>query len=189
MSDRLLKFLLGFLGLALIAVVGVGLFIYRNDAGHFTLSPQPTLTPSASASATPSTVAVMRVPVPANSSCKDCHVQGAISIPNVPPMGHPLEGWSNCSTCHGTRKLVQTAPGHRGIHRDACLLCHQQQGPSPSMALPRPHHSYPGKACTDCHKAGGSGPLPSNMTGRTNCWVCHISARNKDLFVETTTAS
>jgi len=131
----------------------------------------------------------MRVPIPADSACEECHTQGAIAMPNVPRMGHPLEGWANCSTCHGETKLVETAPGHRGIHRDACLLCHKQQGPSPTKALPRPHHMYPGKSCTDCHTVGGPGPLPESMAGRANCWVCHISAKNKNLFSDTATAS
>lgn len=189
MSDRLLKFLLGFLGLAFVAVVGVGLYIYNNDAGHWTLNPTPTVSATPSASPTPSTVTLMRVPVPANSSCQDCHVAGAISVPDVPAMGHQLEGWGNCSSCHGEKKLVTTAPGHRGIHRDACLLCHQQQGPATTSVLPRPHHTYPGKSCTDCHKVGGSAPLPTSMSGRNNCWVCHISAKNQDLFAETATSS
>lgn len=188
MSDRFLKFLLSVLAVVFLAVIGVGAFIYTNDAGHFTLNPTPTLSPTATASPTTSTVAIMQVPVPADSSCKDCHTQGAISVPNVPVMGHPLQGWSNCSSCHGPEKLVNTAPGHRGIHRDSCLLCHQQPATTTVMALPRPHHMFPGKSCTDCHKPGGTGPLPTSMVGRKNCWVCHISAKNQDLF-DTTTAS
>lgn len=188
MSDRVLKWLLSFLGLAFVAVVGVGVYIYNNDAGFFTINPEPTPTATATPTPTESTVAMMRVAVPADSSCQDCHVQGNISLPNVPPMGHQLEGWNNCTTCHGEKKLVKTAPGHRGIHRDSCLLCHQQQGPATTSVLPRPHHTYPGKSCTDCHKVGGQAPLPTSMEGRKNCWVCHISAKNQDLF-ETSTAS
>ena len=52
------------------------------------------------------------------------------------------------------------------------------------MALPRPHHSYPGKDCQDCHKPGGEGPLPTEMQERENCWVCHVSRENQDLFTE-----
>ena len=189
MSERLLKFLLGVLSLALFAAIGVGAFIYTQDAGHWTLNPQPRATPTASPTPSASTVAVMSVPVPANSSCKDCHVQGSISVPNVPVMAHPLQGWANCSSCHGETKLVKTAPGHRGIHRDACLLCHQQPAATTVIALPRPHHMYPGKSCTDCHKPGGTGPLPSSMVGRKNCWICHMSAKNQDLFSETSTTS
>ena len=188
MTDRILKILLAFLGLAFVAVVGVGVYIYNNDAGFFTINAAPTPTATPTPTPTQSTVAVMRVPVPADSSCKDCHVQGAISVPNVPPMGHQLDGWNNCTQCHGQAKLVKTAPGHRGIHRDSCLLCHQQRT-TPTMGLPRPHHTYPGKSCTDCHKPGGIGPLPTSMEGRKNCWVCHISAKNQDLFAETPTAT
>lgn len=188
MSDRLLKWLLGFLGLAFVAVVGVGAYIYNNDAGFFTINAEPTPTATSTPTPTQSTVAVMRVPVPADSSCKDCHTQGAISVPDVPPMGHQLDGWNNCTQCHGQAKLVKTAPGHRGIHRDSCLLCHTQQGPSTVSVPPRLHRAYPDKSCTSCHKVGGSGPLPANMVGRKNCWVCHISAKNQDLF-DTTTAS
>lgn len=189
MSDRLLKLLLGVLTFVFVAVVGMGVFMLKNDVGHWTLNPTSTVSPTPTETPTASTVAVMRVPVPADSSCSDCHAADAVSVPNVPPMGHPLEGWANCSICHGEAKLVKTAPGHRGIHRDACMLCHQQQGPNPSMALPRPHHTYPGKSCTDCHKVGGPGPLPQDMSTRQNCWVCHIDAKNRDLFVDTPTAS
>lgn len=186
MSDRLLKILLGVLGFAFVAVVGVGVYIYNNDAGLFTINPEPTATPTETP--TVGTVSLMRVPVPADSSCKDCHSGSSIDLPQVPVMGHPLQGWTNCSSCHGAKKLVQTAPGHRGIHRDLCLQCHQQRT-TPTVGLPRPHHMYPGKSCTDCHKTGGPGPLPTSMSGSKNCWVCHISAKNQDLFADTPTAS
>lgn len=193
MSDRLLKYLLGMLGLALVTVLGVGWYIYNNDIGEWSINWR--VGPSATATATPTEtptavgiVSMMRVEVPADSSCQDCHKAGAIDIPNVPALGHPLEGWSNCASCHGEKKLVTTAPGHRGIHRDSCLLCHQQRSPSAPAALPRPHHTYPGKSCTDCHKPGGSGPLPQSMANRKNCWVCHTSAKNQDLFDTSTTS-
>lgn len=188
MSDRLLKYLLTVLSVAFVAVIGVGVYIYNNDLGEWTIEWRPTASPTAVPTETPTAVGVvpmMRVAVPADSSCEDCHKVGSIDIPNVPTMGHPLDGWANCSSCHGTKKLVKTAPGHRGIHRDSCLMCHEQRAPSAPMALPRPHHSYPGKECTDCHAVGGSAPLPQSMANRENCWVCHVSKKNLDLF-ETT---
>lgn len=188
MSDRLLKILLGVLGFAFVAVVGVGVYIYNNDAGLFTINAEPTPTATPSETPTVGVVTLMKVAVPADSACQECHTGSAIDLPQVPVMGHPLQGWANCSSCHGAKKLVNTAPGHRGIHRDSCLLCHQQRT-TPTMGLPRPHHMYPGKACTSCHVAGGPGPLPTSMDGRKNCWVCHISAKNQDLFADTPTAS
>lgn len=189
MTDRLLKALLGALTVVLIAVIGVGVYLLQNDKGHFTINPQPTVSPTPSATPTSSTVAVMRVPIPADSSCKDCHTAGAVSVPDVPVMAHPLTGWNNCTACHGTKKLVATAPGHRGIHRETCLMCHQPLSDAAIKALPRQHKLYPGKQCIDCHTPGGSAPLPHTMDGRKNCWICHVSAKNQDLFADSSTVS
>lgn len=189
MNNRLLKFVLGFLSVSLVVLVGIGYYMLQNDKGLWTT--HPTYAPTTSPSPTntgPAVVAMMRVPVPADSSCKDCHKTGSVDVPNVPVMGHPLEGWANCSSCHGKDKLVQTAPGHKGIHQDACLMCHIPRPVNLEPALPRPHHQYPGKECTDCHKPGGEGPLPTEMQGRDNCWVCHIDSENQDLFSDEVTS-
>ncbi len=123
----------------------------------------------------------MKVPVPANSDCKGCHGTDAISIPNVPTMAHPVEGWTNCLSCHNDTGLVKTAPGHAGIHKEACLMCHKPPTDL-KTALKRPHHVPAGTDCTSCHNGKGTAPLPKLMADRKNCWVCHTDASKADLF-------
>mgnify|MGYP003352785253 CR=1 FL=1 len=36
-----------------------------------------------------------------------------IGLAIVPPMGHPLAGWTKCLNCHADARLVPTAKGHR----------------------------------------------------------------------------
>lgn len=189
MSQKILKALLGLFTVALIGLVGAGWYMLQNDEGLWTIHPAPT--PSVSPTPTKTgtdTVAMMRVPIPADSSCKDCHKANSIDVPEVPVMGHQLEGWGNCTSCHGKEKLVATAPGHKGIHQDSCLMCHQTRPETMTAALPRPHHAPKGKECTDCHKPGGEGPLPENMAERDNCWVCHMDSDNQDLFENNTSS-
>ena len=184
MTERLLKIVLGVLTLSLFGLVGVAGYLLNTGQVPWA---EPTFSATPSPSPTePEFVAAMRVPVPADSACKECHKTNAIALPDVPVMGHPLEGWGKCDSCHGRAKLVSTAPGHRGIHKDACLMCHQQRPADMSVALPRPHHQYPGKDCVDCHKPGGEGPLPTAMKDRENCWVCHVSRDNQELFDDET---
>lgn len=111
--------------------------------------------------------------VPEKSTCAGCHttVEGAIGVANIPRMAHPTEGWSKCTNCHATSRLVDTAPGHSGIHATECTVCHkpgQLQAP-----LSRPHRENQNLACLSCH--GSKAPLPEDMTHRkeTVCWLCH----------------
>ena len=86
-------------------------------------------------------------------------------------MGHPLEGWSRCTDCHAPERLVDTAPGHSGIHASECTVCHKP-GNLP-VPLSRPHRENQNVACLSCH--GSKAPLPSDMTHRKEavCWLCH----------------
>jgi len=111
--------------------------------------------------------------MPADADCSACHLtaDGAIGLRPVPAIAHPLDGWSDCTACHAPERLVETAPGHTGIHADACLTCHQEGNlPAP---LSRPHRERQNTACLDCH--GSEAPLPSDMAHRTQtvCWLCH----------------
>jgi hypothetical protein len=136
--------------------------------------------PTPTATATPEARAPMAVPIPANADCNGCHGSGgAINVANVPVMAHPVQGWTDCTACHADDRLVKTAPGHSGIHKDLCLACHRPPEPGAS-ALPRPHHVVPGTACTACH--GAKAPLPTDMAGRQNCWLCHPGKSNEFLF-------
>jgi predicted CXXCH cytochrome family protein len=89
----------------------------------------------------------------------------------MPVMGHPLEGWSKCTACHAPERLVDTAPGHSGIHASECTVCHKP-GNLP-VPLSRPHRDNQNVACLSCH--GSKAPLPSDMAHRREavCWLCH----------------
>jgi hypothetical protein len=111
--------------------------------------------------------------MPPDAECSACHVtaEGTIGLRPVPPIAHPLDGWGDCTACHAPERLVATAPGHTGIHAEACLTCHQE-GTLPAP-LSRPHRERQNTACLDCH--GSVAPLPSDMAHRTDtvCWLCH----------------
>jgi hypothetical protein len=109
----------------------------------------------------------------ADSDCAGCHVTegGTVGLRPVPPIAHPLKGWTNCTACHASERLVDTAPGHTGIHAEDCLTCHQP-GDLPAP-LTRPHGELQNGDCLGCH--GSSAPLPTDMAHRSEsvCWLCH----------------
>jgi len=94
-------------------------------------------------------------------------------------MAHPLEGWRDCTACHANDRLVKTAPGHSSLHRADCLVCHKPPAPGTTPAG-RPHHIPTDQPCIACH--GKTAPLPTDMAGRSNCWVCHAGTEFEDLF-------
>jgi hypothetical protein len=162
-------------GLFTAAVVAIPGFAERY-VWNIAPSPSPSPTPATSA------LAPMRIPIPATADCVGCHPGGQTMVATIPRMAHPVEGWTDCTACHADDKLVKTAPGHTGIHKELCLSCHQPAGAT-STALPRPHHVVSDKACIDCH--GSQAPLPTDMTGRNNCWICHAGADTTTLFNQT----
>ena len=112
--------------------------------------------------------------IPGSAQCAACHVTtaGTIGLRPTPVMGHPLEGWGRCASCHAPERLVDTAPGHSGIHGSECTVCHKAgnlAGP-----LSRPHRENQNAACLSCHGTVKA-PLPSDMTHRKEsvCWLCH----------------
>ena len=136
--------------------------------------------PTDASTPTPSAIAPMRIAIPADSDCAGCHASGGlIGLKAIPALAHPVKGWADCTACHADDRLVKTAPGHTGIHRDQCLLCHQEPTDG-AASLPRPHHVVAGTACTTCH--GSKAPLPTDMAGRTNCWICHPDQSSDRLF-------
>ncbi len=123
-------------------------------------SPGPSAWAARSSPATPSAPAATR---PA---------AGTIGLRDIPVMGHPSEGWSKCTDCHATARLVDTAPGHSGIHATECTVCHKPGNlPAP---LSRPHRENQNEACLTCHGTA-TAPLPADMTHRKEavCWLCH----------------
>lgn len=111
--------------------------------------------------------------VPANADCAGCHeTPTGVGLRPRPVMGHPLEGWGKCTDCHAPARLVDTAPGHRGIHATECTVCHTP-GDLPTP-LSRPHRENQNVACLSCHGTA-TAPLPADMSHRkeVTCWLCH----------------
>lgn len=172
-------------GVLAVAVVGVAVVL-----GVTVVLPEVTQRVDGTADASPAPsgvaqpsggLAPMTIAIPADADCNACHVSnGVIGLKNIPAMAHPVEGWKDCTACHADDRLVKTAPGHSGIHKDQCLACHKPPSPTASSALPRPHHIVAGTACISCH--GSKAPLPTDMAGRTNCWICHPDVTMSTLF-------
>jgi predicted CXXCH cytochrome family protein len=137
-----------------------------------TSTPAPSAVPDASPGAS-ADVTMGGAIIPGDAVCAGCHVTtaGSIGLRPMPVIGHPLEGWGKCTDCHATARLVETAPGHSGIHASECTVCHKP-GDLPAP-LSRPHRDNQNVACLSCH--GSTAPLPENMTHRseTVCWLCH----------------
>ena len=161
-------------GAALAGVVVFGLAFAAADlAPSPAASPTPLVTPSPTP--LPSGFGPGEITMPAGSDCKACHetTGGVIGIKDIPPIPHPVTSWSNCTACHDNARLVQTAPGHSGIHADQCRICHTV---SLGAAPPPAHQVLPNADCLSCH--GVTAPLPADMAHRPRqyCWLCHLSA-------------
>ncbi len=143
-------------------------------AGVITSAPSasPSAGPSASPRAT-SRITMGDAVLPDDPECAGCHLTtgGGIGLRPIPVMAHALEGWGKCTECHASAGLVETAPGHSGIHASECTICHKP-GDLP-VPLSRPHRENQNTECLECH--GQTAPLPADMTHRTEsvCWLCH----------------
>ena len=110
--------------------------------------------------------------IPTGNACVLCHeTGGATGLKVVPALGHPLEGWRQCLTCHTNERLGRAAPGHDGISASECLNCHKIAQPGP--AITQPHSRLQDQHCLDCH--GTFAHLPSSMASRheDSCTLCH----------------
>jgi len=128
--------------------------------------------PSPSASGSPGVMSMGLAHIPTSSSCLLCHeTGGSAGLKPIPAIGHPLEGWRRCATCHTDESLGRTAPGHSGIAEEECLNCHKIAPAGP--AITRPHSLLADQNCLDCH--GSYAHLPTSMVGRNEdeCWLCH----------------
>lgn len=134
-------------------------------------APGPGSTPEASVKPNQAMTPIS-IEIPENADCNGCHLRkdGTLGANPIPVIGHPVEGWKDCTACHETSRLVTTAPGHTGIHKDECLVCHTKSTPLPEA---RPHPPIRNTGCFECH--GKTAPLPTDMSHRsdTNCWLCH----------------
>lgn len=123
----------------------------------------------------------MMVVMSPDADCSACHknLNGDMRTPVIPVMAHPLAGWNDCTACHANDRLVKTAPGHSGLHKSDCLVCHKAPS-AEGTPPPRPHHVITGEPCLTCH--GKTAPLPTDMAGRQNCWICHVGTEFNQLF-------
>jgi hypothetical protein len=146
-------------------------------------APQPSASPSTTP-LSPMALSPVGIQMAGDADCAACHVttNGTVGTRDVPVMGHPLWGWRDCTACHATGRLVATAPGHSSLHKDDCLVCHKPPEGAAASAPPAPHHIYTDKPCLSCHGKPGVAPLPTDMAGRNDCWICHSGNEYKDLF-------
>ncbi|HEX5828445.1 MAG TPA: cytochrome c3 family protein [Candidatus Limnocylindrales bacterium] len=179
--------------LALIS--GTGAFLVTlagDDLAAIAMGPEPT--PESSPEATPPSqmaLSPIGIAIPEGSDCEGCHTTtGGIGTKPIPVMAHPLWGWRDCTACHLSGALVESAPGHSGLHKDQCLVCHQTQtdvGVTPAPL--RPEHMGTDKPCIACHGVDEHAPLPENMANRgNNCWICHNGPEFTYLFEEDASA-
>ena len=126
----------------------------------------PTPTPTASPSASPSSAMALSpigIEMPADSDCAACHVttSGTVGTRPIPQLAHPLWGFRDCTACHSNDSLVKTAPGHSGLHRDQCLVCHN--GPEFKYLFQSPGASAEPSAAPS--PAASPGATPAADTG------------------------
>lgn len=156
-------------------------------AGTAAVLPSPTPT-AAVPSATPLSAmgqSPIAVEMSATADCAACHLTtgGTVGTRTIPTMAHPLWGWRDCTACHANDRLVATAPGHSGLHRNECLVCHKVPDTTAATRPPlRPEHMGNTQPCTSCHGEDEHAPLPTSMAGRDNCWICHNGPEFSYLF-------
>jgi hypothetical protein len=174
----------------IVVVAAFLLLVAGPDLSSRTAGPVPTAAPVFTPEPTPGSAMALSpvgIQMPTDAKCDACHLttNGTVGTKPIPKLGHPLWGFRNCTACHSPGGLVQTAPGHSSLHKDDCLVCHQvadSAKPGTSVAPLRPEHMGGDKACTACHGVDKHAPLPEDMKGRNNCWVCHNGAEFKYLF-------
>jgi hypothetical protein len=154
--------------------VGVGLGLLTSSSAS-----EPVAVASVAPSPTPTPVRPIaeQVDMTLRGDCTACHLtpDGGVGTKTIPALAHPLQGWTDCSSCHAADKLVQTAAGHAGIHADQCTVCHtKSSGPAPG----RPHPAGLDLQCLSCHGTTKA-HLPTTMAGwkDTTCWLCHRSTQ------------
>jgi hypothetical protein len=178
----------------LFGIVAVGAFLVvmaGPDLAKVALAPQPTPEPTAAPSPTPGSMMALSpigISMAPGSDCQACHIteEGSLGTREIPVMAHPLWGWRDCTACHTTGSLVASAPGHTSLHKDDCLVCHQTRTETGDTSAPplRPEHMGTDKPCIAGHGIDEHAPLPEEMAGRENCWICHNGEEFTYLFEE-----
>jgi len=89
----------------------------------------------------------------------------------VPKMGHNLEGFGDCLTCHGPGKLAALPTSHLNRSVSTCTVCHTETSPPTKV----PHSLASNEACASCHNGLVIKALPASHGGRaaTTCAICH----------------
>ena len=170
----------GFVGLVIGVIlvggaVGVGIGLITPGGDDTVVLPPSPPAPSA----TPTRPISDQVDMTQLGDCGACHTtdDGGVGVADVPALAHPLQGWNDCTGCHAPDRLVQTAPGHSGLHKDQCTICHTKYSdPAPD----RPHPAELQLDCLSCHGTTKA-HLPDTMAGwkDTTCWLCHRATENE----------
>jgi hypothetical protein len=165
------------LGSAIVLVAAAAAFAFvlaATDLSGTAARPSGSGAAGASPASSPWLISIApgQLGMPEGADCNACHLtsDGVVGVKAIPAIAHPVHGWSNCTECHSNDRLVQTAPGHTGIHADQCLVCHRES----SQPAPKPlHPTLPNSDCLACH--GTIAPLPASMTDKPRqlCWLCH----------------
>ncbi len=135
-------------------------------------------TPSAMPPVSPDPSAPSQMPI--HGDCKACHEQSGsiVRVKAIPSLGHPLDGWKTCTSCHNDETLVPVAAGHIGLSEAECLLCHKTTAKTAPAEMP--HLAQAGVECTSCH-GGQLQALPADHATRSasTCWLCHPKAESQ----------
>jgi hypothetical protein len=170
----LVRWLVLAIGLIAGAVAFALILLATDPAGH-TASVPTASSPGGSGALWTGPLLTMgpgEIAMPEGADCGACHLldDGGVGVRTIPVIAHPLHGYTECTACHSSASLVDTAPGHTGIHADQCVVCHTQS----SVPVPTPRHpTLPDADCLGCH--GTIAPLPSSMRDKPKelCWLCH----------------
>ena len=153
--------------------IGVGLGLLTPPG-----APAAVATAVPSVAPSPSLSIADQVDMKLMGDCTACHStpDGGVGTKVIPALAHPLQGWTDCTGCHAPDKLVATAPGHTGIHKDQCTICHTKDSP------PAPDRPHPAGLELDCLKCHGTtrAHIPATMKSWsvTTCWLCHRATQN-----------
>jgi nitrate/TMAO reductase-like tetraheme cytochrome c subunit len=88
---------------------------------------------------------------------------------------HPIGARTDCTICHGPKKVIPAPENHGSFKPDMCANCHKptlQKAPAPA-ATPAPAQPAPAATPTTAPTGGGPSAIPHELAGRENCLLCH----------------
>jgi hypothetical protein len=111
---------------------------------------------------------------PYSAGCNDCHKTGIFNKDSI--------NIAQCNGCHSRQNTERTL-GYADVHRDRgfkCWDCHTTEDVH-GAATEKQSMLQPGGIsvdCSDCHKAGGTAPMPDHSgvdphAGKLHCVACH----------------